>query len=70
MAERVAASDLKGARAIFGELQPLIRLAFAEPNPAPVKSLLAMRGLIRDELRAPMQPSSPALLQRLRSELA
>lgn len=69
MAERVAAADLVGARAIFRELQPLIRLAFVEPNPAPVKSLLALRGLIRDELRAPMQASSPALLQRLRSEL-
>ncbi|WAG77389.1 4-hydroxy-tetrahydrodipicolinate synthase [Metapseudomonas furukawaii] len=70
LVERVTAGDLEAARAIFRSLQPLLRLAFAEPNPAPVKTLLAMRGLIRDELRAPMLPSSEALRERLRTELA
>ena len=70
MAECIGKGELEAARAIFLKIQPLIRLAFAEPNPAPVKSLLAMQGLIRDELRQPMQPSSEALLQRLRTELA
>jgi 4-hydroxy-tetrahydrodipicolinate synthase len=70
MAECIGKGELEAARAIFQKIQPLIRLAFAEPNPAPVKSLLAMQGLIRDELRLPMQPSSEVLLQRLRSELA
>jgi 4-hydroxy-tetrahydrodipicolinate synthase len=70
MAECIGKGELEATRAIFQKMQPLIRLAFAEPNPAPVKSLLAMQGLIRDELRAPMQPSSEALLQQLRTELA
>lgn len=70
LVESVEAGELAAARAIFQTLQPLLRLAFAEPNPAPVKTLLAMQGLIRDELRAPMQPSSSALRERLRSELA
>ncbi|QEY64127.1 4-hydroxy-tetrahydrodipicolinate synthase [Metapseudomonas lalkuanensis] len=70
MAECIDKGELEAARAIFQKIQALIRLAFAEPNPAPVKSLLAMQGLIRDELRLPMQPSSEALLQRLRNELA
>ncbi|MBD2839161.1 4-hydroxy-tetrahydrodipicolinate synthase [Pseudomonas sp. JM0905a] len=70
MAECIGKGELEAARAIFLKIQPLIRLAFAEPNPAPVKSLLAMQGMIRDELRLPMQPSSEALQERLRSELA
>ncbi|MDH4582022.1 4-hydroxy-tetrahydrodipicolinate synthase [Pseudomonas sp. BN415] len=70
MADCIANGELDAARVIFQKLQPLIRLAFAEPNPAPVKSLLAMQGLIVDELRLPMQRSSATLLQRLRTELA
>ncbi|MCY1375943.1 4-hydroxy-tetrahydrodipicolinate synthase [compost metagenome] len=70
LADCVARGELEAAREIFQSLQPLIRLAFAEPNPAPVKSLLALEGLTRDELRSPMQCSSPGLLQALRAELA
>ncbi|AYF87613.1 4-hydroxy-tetrahydrodipicolinate synthase [Pseudomonas sp. JS3066] len=70
MAECIGKGELEAARAIFQKLQPLIRLAFAEPNPAPVKSLLAIQGLIQDELRLPMQRSSEALRQRLGAELA
>ena len=33
---------------------------FIEPNPAPVKTALALEGLIDDELRAPMLRSSEA----------
>lgn len=69
MAACVQRGDLARAQALAHSLQPLIELAFAEPNPAPVKSLLALRGLIRDELREPMQPSSPALVERLHSLL-
>lgn len=61
--------ELLAGRALFRELLPLIRLAFVEPNPAPVKSLLAMQGLIVDELREPMQRCSAALRDRLRAEL-
>lgn len=70
LAACVVAGDLDAARTIFQGLLPLIRLAFVEPNPAPVKSLLALQGLIRDELRPPMQRSSAALVQRLRETLA
>jgi 4-hydroxy-tetrahydrodipicolinate synthase len=70
LAACVAAGELDTARSIFQGLLPLIQLSFAEPNPAPVKSLLALQGLIRDELRPPMQRSSAALVQRLRETLA
>lgn len=61
--------DLQAGRALFRELLPLIRLAFVEPNPAPVKSLLAMQGLITDELREPMLRCSDELRERMRVEL-
>jgi len=61
--------DLLAGRALFRQLLPWIRLAFAEPNPAPVKAMLALQGLINDELRAPMLRCSDALRERLRIEL-
>ena len=48
---------LDEGRRIFHALTPMIQLAFAEPNPAPVKALLAAQGLIRDELRTADDPS-------------
>lgn len=57
------------ARAMFYDLLPLIRLLFAEPNPAPIKTALALMGMVRDELRAPMQASSPTLRDKLQREL-
>ncbi len=70
LVECIAAGELQAARAIFYRLLPLIRLLFAEPNPAPVKSLLALQELITDELRAPLQRSSAELVERLHEALA
>jgi len=70
VAQLVQAQRLVEAREQFYELLPLIRLLFAEPNPAVIKTALAMTGMLRDELRAPMQPSSPALHDKLRRELS
>lgn len=56
---------LAEARALWHALVPLVRAAFAEPNPAPVKAALAQRGLIRNELRAPMTCASAALEETL-----
>jgi 4-hydroxy-tetrahydrodipicolinate synthase len=61
----VAGQRLDEARRIAQELAPLIGLLFAEPNPAPVKALLAHQGLVSNELRAPMMPASPELIARL-----
>lgn len=62
----LAAGRLDEGRRIFHSLAPLIQALFAEPNPAPVKALLAAQGLIRDELRMPMTRASAALVERLR----
>jgi 4-hydroxy-tetrahydrodipicolinate synthase len=48
------------AGALFKTMLPVIRLLFAEPNPAPVKAALAMQGKVRDALRLPMTPMSAA----------
>lgn len=56
---------LEPARALWSGLPALIEALFAEPNPAPLKTLLAHQGLLRNELRRPMMEASPALLERL-----
>jgi 4-hydroxy-tetrahydrodipicolinate synthase len=40
-------------------------MLFAEPNPGPLKALLAHAGEMRDELRSPMTRASDALRERL-----
>lgn len=57
------------AQALSRQLQPLIGLLFSEPNPAPVKAMLAMQGLIGDALRLPMMPVSAVNRQLLDDEL-
>ncbi len=60
-----AAGRLAEARALWRTLLPLVRAAFAEPNPAPVKAALAREDWIADELRAPMQRASAATADAL-----
>ncbi|MDR7305434.1 4-hydroxy-tetrahydrodipicolinate synthase [Rhodoferax saidenbachensis] len=61
----MARGELAEARALWRPLLPLIEALFAEPNPAPVKALLARQGWMRDELRAPMTVASGELTERL-----
>ena len=66
----IAAQQLDAARALWRQLRPVTRGLFVEPNPAPLKSVLAGLGWLRDELRAPMRTASAAtrdtVLQALR----
>ncbi|MET3441309.1 4-hydroxy-tetrahydrodipicolinate synthase [Variovorax paradoxus] len=61
----LAENRLAEARAEWQLLQPLIEMLFAEPNPAPLKALLAHNGSMSDELRSPMTRASDALRDRL-----
>lgn len=61
----LATGDLPGARALWQSLLPMIHTLFAEPNPAPIKALLAAQGHIQAHLREPMTAASPDLRQRL-----
>ena len=59
--------DLSQARRAWQALRPWIEACFAEPNPAPLKAMLAHAGEMRNELRAPMMVASQDLVQRLRA---
>jgi len=66
----IQAGRLPDARALWHTLVPLIEALFAEPNPGPVKAALAAMDWMRDELRAPMQPASGPVRERLLQLLA
>lgn len=62
----VAANDHLAARRQWDDLIGLVRLLFAEPNPAAIKHCLWRLGLIASpELRLPMMPASTGLAARL-----
>jgi 4-hydroxy-tetrahydrodipicolinate synthase len=63
----VQEGNLAQAQAAWRTWLPLIDALFAEPNPAPVKALLAQHRWVQPELRSPMTPASPALAQRLQT---
>lgn len=63
---QIAQGRLDVARTDWLRLVPLIQALFAEPNPGPLKAALAGQGRMREELRAPMTPVTPALRERLR----
>ncbi|MFJ2991411.1 4-hydroxy-tetrahydrodipicolinate synthase [Pandoraea sp. NPDC087047] len=66
----VQSQQLDVARVLFHALMPVVKLLFAEANPAPVKAWLAREGLLEDVLRAPMTSASPALAQQLVDAIA
>ena len=59
------AGRIDEAARLADRLAPLAALLFAEPNPAPVKALLAEMGFMRAESRPPILPASDALRHRL-----
>lgn len=61
----IARGDLARAQALWRILLPLITAVFSEPNPAPIKALLAHQGFMESQLRAPMTNGSPELVARL-----
>ena len=67
--ERLLAGDAAGALDEWRGMIELVRLLFAEPNPAAIKHWLWLEGLIASpELRLPMTAASPALAARLVTE--
>ncbi|MEO6981656.1 MAG: 4-hydroxy-tetrahydrodipicolinate synthase, partial [Edaphobacter sp.] len=58
-------NDWVGARRINRQFFRLMQAHFLEPNPAPVKAVLAMLGRGEDILRLPMVPVSAATRRRL-----
>ena len=62
--------DLRSARQIAVALLPIMQDLFAEPNPAPLKAMLAQQGFCDATTRLPFMPISSGLNDRLRSILA
>lgn len=55
---------------IHNKLVDIIRLIFAEGNPAGIKTVLAERGLIKNHLRLPLVVASDGLQEKIRAEMA
>ncbi len=61
--------NVERARELFLRLLPLCKAMFYETNPIPVKTSLALMGKIKEELRLPLVPISPANRERLKKAL-
>jgi 4-hydroxy-tetrahydrodipicolinate synthase len=61
--------NFDGAKELFYKLFPLCQAMFYETNPIPVKTSLALMGKIREEMRLPLAPMSPANRERLQKAL-
>ncbi len=70
MRQHIQGGDLAAARQLFHALSPVIDHLFAEPNPAPLKGLLAQQGKISNELRFPLLPASHEIIKQLQIQLA
>ncbi len=57
------------ARELHFRLRVLNHLLFVESNPIPVKAALALMGKMSAEVRLPLVPCSPAVIEQLRVEL-
>ncbi|MBQ2718454.1 MAG: 4-hydroxy-tetrahydrodipicolinate synthase [Clostridia bacterium] len=58
------------AAALSARMLPLVRLLFADTNPAPVKAAMASLDLCRDEVRLPLTVPEEGLYRRLAAEAA
>ncbi len=69
MEEMVTAArrgNIEKARTIHYELLPLFKAMFLETNPIPVKSCMAMMGLLEEEFRLPLCPPTDEHREALR----
>lgn len=61
----VASGNLNDARETFKKMISLIRLCFAEPNPAPIKAILKHLGFIQsEELRLPLMRATDVIVAK------
>jgi 4-hydroxy-tetrahydrodipicolinate synthase len=69
MWDAVKAGDWARARQRHYELRVLNHLLFVEPSPAPVKAALALLGRCPVDVRLPLVPATPQLVEQLRAEM-
>lgn len=56
MIDSALSGDFRTAGEMHFRLLPVVRAAFVESNPSPIKAMLSLEGLIENELRAPLVP--------------
>jgi 4-hydroxy-tetrahydrodipicolinate synthase len=69
MVELAEAGDFTGARKLHQELLPLMQVNFVESSPIPVKSAMAMMGLLEEVYRLPLVAPSADSRDRIRRVL-
>jgi 4-hydroxy-tetrahydrodipicolinate synthase len=61
--------DVKSARKLHRQLLPIFKDLFIEPNPVPIKTALAWRGMMSSEVRLPLCEMTEPNQTRLRKTL-
>ena len=69
LAELAERGDFASARQLHNRLMPLLQVNFIESNPIPVKSAMAMLGLLEEIYRLPMVPPRPASREKIAAVL-
>jgi 4-hydroxy-tetrahydrodipicolinate synthase len=69
LAELADSGDFASARQLHQRLMPLLQVNFIESNPIPVKSAMAMLGLLEETYRLPMVPPRPASREKIAAVL-
>lgn len=64
------AGDVEKARAIHYKLWPLFDVLFVETNPIPVKTAVALMGMVAEEFRLPLSPMGADNRKKLSKVLA
>jgi 4-hydroxy-tetrahydrodipicolinate synthase len=65
MVEAAEAGDFKTARRLHRELLPIMQVNFIESSPIPVKTAMAMMGLVEEVFRLPLVPPRPGSRDRI-----
>jgi 4-hydroxy-tetrahydrodipicolinate synthase len=65
MVELAEAGDFIGARRLYHELLPLMQINFVESSPIPVKTAMAMMGLLEEVFRLPLVSPSATSRDRI-----
>src|SRR5687767_11019926 len=69
MVELAEANDFAAARRIHATLMPFLTVNFIEANPIPIKSAMAMMGLLEERYRLPMVPPLEASKEKIAAVL-
>ena len=69
MVELAEANDFAAARRIHATLMPFLTVNFIEANPIPIKSAMAMMGLLDERYRLPMVPPLEASKEKIAAVL-